>query len=128
MAAGGRLDAVRNNLWAVPEFGRFDDMIPLMDTPAKQIVFDFCASNAGISNFERAKQQYAQNGYALPAAIFWNVASRNQQQPVTMNEQGVALVSGASPRVFSMLSAGVLSPMAFMLDTLGAERYAAIVA
>lgn len=45
---------------------------------------------------------------------------------VTMNEQGVALVSGASPRVFSMVKAGNLTPMAFMLDTLNSERYAKI--
>jgi len=43
-----------------------------------------------------------------------------------MNEQGVALVSGASPRVFSMVKAGNLTPMAFMLDTLNSERYAKI--
>jgi hypothetical protein len=40
-----------------------------------------------------------------------------------MNEQGVVLGSGASPRVFSMIRSGNLSPMAFMLDTLSAERY-----
>ena len=45
-----------------------------------------------------------------------------------MNEQGVALVSGCSPRIFSMLSSGNLSPMGYMLDILGTERYAKIAA
>lgn len=45
-----------------------------------------------------------------------------------MNDAGVALVSGCSPRVFSMLKAGILSPYAFMMDVLGSERYAPIAA
>jgi hypothetical protein len=90
--------------------------------------FDYCTKGADITNFEYAKELFAQHEYSLPSLIFWNVASRNQQQPVTMNEKGVALVSGASPRVFSMISSGNLSPYAFMMDTLGAERYAKIAA
>ncbi|MCL2153921.1 MAG: DUF2828 domain-containing protein [Oscillospiraceae bacterium] len=90
--------------------------------------FDACVGGADITNFEYAKKEFARNGYTLPTVVFWNVASRNQQQPVTMNERGVVLVSGASPRVFSMISSGNLSPYAFMLDTLDAERYAKIIA
>jgi len=47
---------------------------------------------------------------------------------VTMNEKGVVLVSGANPRVFSMVASGNLSPYAFMMDTLNNERYARITA
>ncbi len=36
----------------------------------------------------------------LPKVVFWNVASRNMQSPVEMNEQGVTLVSGCNPRIF----------------------------
>ena len=74
------------------------------------------------------KWLYAKWGYRLPEVVFWNVASRNRQQPVTVNEQGVALVSGCSPRIFSMLRAGILSPYAFMMSVLGSERYAVIAA
>lgn len=88
--------------------------------------FDRCASGADVTNFNYAKSLFMQHGYKLPTVVFWNVASRNQQQPVTMNEKGVVLVSGASPRVFSMIGSGNLSPYAFMMDTLGAERYAKI--
>lgn len=88
--------------------------------------FDQCTEDADMTNFEYAKQLFEQHGYKLPTIVFWNVASRNQQQPVTMNEKGVVLVSGASPRVFSMITSGNLSPYAYMMDTLGAERYAKI--
>lgn len=43
-----------------------------------------------------------------------------------MNEQGAALISGCSPRIFRMLSAGVLTPCAFMMETLMGNRYACI--
>ncbi|MDR1766049.1 MAG: DUF2828 family protein [Lachnospiraceae bacterium] len=88
--------------------------------------FDSCARGANLTNFEYAKNLFAAHGYALPNLVFWNVASRNRQQPVTMNKKGVVLVSGASPRIFSMIGSGSLSPYAFMMDTLGAERYAKI--
>lgn len=85
--------------------------------------FDACAKNAELSNFENAKRRFAANGYRLPRVIFWNVASRNLQQPVTMNEQGVALVSGCTPRIFEMAASGELSPYRFMLDVLKSGRY-----
>ena len=81
-----------------------------------------------MTNFDWAKQEFQRYGYQLPQVVFWNVASRNQQQPVTMNAQGAALISGASARIFSMVAQGQLSPMEQMLHILGAERYAAIAA
>jgi len=90
--------------------------------------FNACVRHADVSNFEHAKAKFAKAGYQLPRVVFWNVQSRNTQQPVTMNEQGVALVSGCSPRIFSMLKSGTLSPYAFMLEVLGSERYANIAA
>lgn len=89
--------------------------------------FDQCTKGADMINFEYAKSLFRKHGYKLPTVVFWNVASRNRQQPVTMNENGVVLVSGASPRVFSMISSGKLSPYAFMMDTLNSERYAKLV-
>jgi len=90
--------------------------------------FDRCTEGADITNFEYAKKLFAEAGYRLPRVVFWNVQSRNQQQPVTQNEQGVALVSGCSPRIFSMLKSGILSPLGYMLDILSTERYARIAA
>ena len=90
--------------------------------------FDECMDNASDTNFENAKKKYAAHGYALPQIIFWNVASRNRQQPVTQNEQGVALISGATPKIFEMVAGGQLSPYAFMMEILERERYAKIVA
>lgn len=107
--------------------------VPQEDMPAKLYIisdmeFDCCVADGSLTNFEYARKLFARHGYRLPEVVFWNVASRNRQQPVRMNDAGVALVSGCSPRVFSMLKAGILSPYAFMLDVLGSERYVVIAA
>lgn len=107
--------------------------LPQKELPDKLYIisdmeFDCCTRGADNTNFQYAKNLYASHGYKLPDVVFWSVASRNAQQPLTMNEQGVALVSGSSPRIFSMLSSGTLSPYAFMLEVLGSERYAPIAA
>lgn len=44
------------------------------------------------------------------------------------NEQGVALVSGCTPRLFSMVAGGELSPYKAMMEILCSERYAPIAA
>ena len=107
--------------------------VPQKNMPAKlymisDMEFDYCTEDCSMTNFEYAKRLFEEHGYQLPEVVFWNVASRNQQQPVKVNDRGVALVSGCNPRIFSMLKAGILSPYAFMMDVLGSERYAAIVA
>ncbi len=90
--------------------------------------FDYCAGNSSLTNFEYAKNEYAKYGYKLPQIVFWNVCSRNRQQPVTMNEKGVILVSGCTPQIFSMIKDGNLNPYEYMMDVLSSERYEKIVA
>lgn len=90
--------------------------------------FNVCTHGADISNFTYAKKLYEAHGYQLPKVVFWNVQSRNEQQPVQMNDRGVALVSGASPVVFKQILPGAPTPYEQMLEILGSERYAAICA
>jgi uncharacterized protein involved in tolerance to divalent cations len=88
--------------------------------------FDYCAKGASLTNFEYVKKLFEDAGYKLPEVVFWNVASRNRQQPVTKNEQGVLLVSGCTPRLFKMMTDGKLSestPYEFMMEVLTSERY-----
>lgn len=90
--------------------------------------FDECIDNSSAINFDNAKMKYDQYNYKLPQIVFWNVASRNRQQPVKQNEKGVALISGATPRIFEMVVGGDLSPKKFMIDILEGERYEKITA
>jgi hypothetical protein len=107
--------------------------VPQEELPKKLYIisdmeFDFCAEDASSTNFEYAKKRFHEAGYVLPEIVFWNVASRNRQQPVTMNEQGVALVSGCTPRLFEMAASGTVNPYAFMLEVIDSARYAKIAA
>lgn len=93
--------------------------------------FDICAEGASKTNFEYAKKLFEDAGYKLPEVVFWNVASRKKQQPVTKNEQGVLLVSGCTPRLFSMIAEGNISadtPYKLMLEVLSNQRYEKITA
>ena len=88
--------------------------------------FNYCTRDADITNFEYAQELYSRYGYKLPQLVFWNVQSRNAQQPVSMNEQNVVLVSGCTSRLFSMAVSGNLDPYQYMLQVLNSERYAPI--
>lgn len=110
-----------------------ENNVPQNELPAKLVIisdmeFDFCVGNADATVFQNAKAKFKAAGYELPQIVFWNAASRNRQQPVSRNDRGVALVSGVTPRLFSMIAGGIVSPYAFMKDVLGSERYAKIAA
>lgn len=110
-----------------------ENHVPRAEMPAKLYIisdmeFDHCVRNSSMTNFENAKASYAAAGYKLPDLVFWNVDSRHEQQPVKENDRGVALVSGNSPRIFSMVMDGELNPYDFMLSVIDTERYAPIAA
>ncbi len=103
------------------------------DMPSRLIIisdmeFDCCADGADMTNFDKAKKKFELNGYKLPSLVFWNVNSFNRQQPVTMNEEGVTLVSGMSPQIFAMLKDDNLDPYSFMMSVISSERYERIAA
>lgn len=103
------------------------------EMPSKLVIisdmeFNCCVWNASKTVFQNAKESYKEAGYQLPEIVFWNVASRNRQQPVTMNEQGAVLISGVTPRLFEMVAGGKISPYAVMMEILTEERYAKITA
>lgn len=103
------------------------------ELPAKIIIisdmeFNMCARNADMTNFENARKMFSSYGYILPDIVFWNVSARNCHQPVSMDERGVVLVSGVTPRLFSMIAGNSVSPYALMTEILNKERYAKIAA
>jgi len=72
---------------------------------------------------ERARQSYAEKGYALPQVVFWNLrATWFQGFPVQKDDEGVAMLSGFSSELLKMfMGAKVLSPEDMMLKAI--ERY-----
>lgn len=76
------------------------------------------------TNFATAKKKYEMAGYNFPKIVFWNVSARNDQFPITEDENGVCLVSGCSPSILkSILSGKEFNPMAILNETISQERY-----
>ena len=111
----------------------FDAAVTISDTAANERVKSlseasldrsyYCAE--GVSTFEFYKKEFEAAGYELPEIVFWNVEARDTHLPVTMNEKGVKLVSGASANIFADVVSGdlkVVTPYEFMLQIL--EPYA----
>lgn len=109
------------------------NQLPQEEMPERIIIvsdmeFDCCAQNADITNFEYAKKIFEEAGYLLPKVVFWNVASRKMQIPVTQNEHGVTLVSGCTAKVFEQILTDNANPYTYMLEIIESERYEKIVA
>jgi Na+-transporting methylmalonyl-CoA/oxaloacetate decarboxylase beta subunit len=103
------------------------DEMPRMLFIISDMEFDSHYVGGNTTNFDVIKRKYAKAGYVMPTLVFWNVSSRNDQTPVTENEQGVFLVSGASAGIFkSAINAKATNPMELMLETLNDTRYDAI--
>lgn len=87
---------------------------------------EFDQADESQTNFEYIDYLYKENGYQRPNIVFWNVNGRTGNVPVTKNDQGVALVSGASPSIIKSVLSNDLSPEKVMYDTINNERYLGI--
>jgi hypothetical protein len=103
--------------------------VPQAEMPKYLLVFSdmqFDASFFGYREtaFGNVKRQFEAAGYELPKLVWWNIADRGNNTPVTYDTQGNALVSGFSPSlVKSILAAKTFTPEGVMLETLLQERY-----
>ena len=67
-------------------------------------------------------RKYTKMGYRMPKIIFWNLASRNKNNPVRFDQEGTALVSGFSPSIMTAILGGKeFTPYSIMMDAL--EKY-----
>lgn len=89
--------------------------------------FDSATSRSN-NIFGNMEKDFKEHGYEVPNIVFWNVnASGNT--PMTMNSQGVQLVSGFSPSILTqLLNADGKTPYEFMLDVIDSERYIEVTA
>ena len=74
------------------------------------------------TNYEVIREKYSKAGYEMPILVFWNVDSKQSNVPVTQNENGVILVSGASPTIFKLVMEKT-TPYDFMKNALNSDRY-----
>ena len=71
--------------------------------------------------FKTIKKKFKDAGYEMPRLVFWNADSRQNNIPMTMDEN-VQLVSGASPRLFTQVLKDY-SAYELMLEVLNDKRY-----
>lgn len=58
------------------------------------------------SSYERIKGKYADAGYEMPKLIFWNLAERATDKPITADMENTALVSGYSQGMLKVFLEG----------------------
>lgn len=86
--------------------------------------FNSCTRMPSRTVYEDIKQKYEAAGYQLPAVIFWNLNAKSGQSPVTIADNGTALVSGFSPSLIGpILTAEAVTPMSIMTTAIGSSRY-----
>lgn len=77
-----------------------------------------------MKNFEVARKKFAKYGFELPDIVYWNVMSRNNQSPVTKDENGMFMVSGCSPSILkNVFDKSVRTPQEMMEAVLNNSIY-----
>lgn len=112
----------RANNYKVPQ----EDMPKILLIVSDMEFNQACRSNT-LTNFEVAKLQYRAAGYEMPTVVFWNVASRNNNSPVTIDKTGTVLISGCSPVVLKYALGFCTSPLQMVYNVTESDRYKNIV-
>ena len=104
------------DIYKHPDFKKEDALDQIMIV--SDMEFDELAGldiDEEMSTFEYFKGEFSKIGYKMPELIFWNVASREEKVPVTMNEQGVKLISGGNKNIINIvINTKALDPFDFM--------------
>lgn len=79
------------------------------------------------ANFDVIKEKFKEKGYKMPRLVFWNVNSLQDNIPMTTNDKGVQLVSGASPYTFqSILANEFVGAYELMMIELNKDVYSCV--
>lgn len=74
---------------------------------------------------EIIEQRYNRAGYRAPHIVYWNVNGRSNY-PITVNNYGAGLISGASPSILKAVLANKLDPVEMMDSVIESERYSIV--
>lgn len=94
------------------------------DMPKMLLVLSDMQFNQGVVHgsetmLEAMKREYKKAGYDMPKVCYWNLNASYSNFPTVANENGVALVSGFSPKVLeSVLAAKDFSPASVMNEAI----------
>ena len=89
---------------------------------------DYSIKGTSVHIFEAMEKKFNSLGYDFPNIVFWNVNAYGNS-PITMNAQGVQLVSGYSPSILTqLLNNDGKTPYDFMVEVVNSERYQEVTA
>ena len=103
--------------------------VPEGDMPKTLLIIsdmEFDWSGNDTTNFEVIRAKYNEAGYKLPTLVWWNVDSRNNQVPVTIQDNGNVLLSGCSPVCLKIALGGKADIISVISSIVNQERYLAI--
>ena len=83
----------------------------------------------GATNLEAARAMFRERGLEMPGVVFWNLRhSEKDAFPISVNDNGVTMLSGPSPTLMDcLLQGGELTPMGILREmVLNNPRYASI--
>ena len=77
--------------------------------------------------FQLAKDKFESEGYQLPNVVFWNLSDTHKSFPITIDERGVAMLSGYSAQLLKVIMNDPenISPLSLM--KLITDKYEGIV-
>lgn len=76
------------------------------------------------TNFQEIERKYNDSRYRRPQIIFWNVNGKSTDFPVSVSDNGTALISGFSTSIMSAILTGSdFSPYGILRETIDAARY-----
>jgi len=91
---------------------------------AVDVIYDESIPTHDDTLFNTIRGRFIATGYKMPQIVFWNVDSRNNQFPMSMDDRGFLNVSGYSPSIFkNLVNNNIVSPHEFMMEILNSERY-----
>ena len=86
--------------------------------------FNLVNGYGSVTNFQAIENMYIKSGYIRPNIVFWNVNGSSNDFPVSVDDNGTAMISGFSTVVMKTVLEGGdnFSPYSIMRDTLDSER------
>lgn len=122
---GGTSTNLRLAMKAICDLGKKNN-VPQEEMPEVLYIFtdgefdrglvDDCESFS--STYEDTKSMFREAGYQTPVIVFWNLNGRLNHLPVQKSEIGTVLLSGYSPRMFSLAMSREFYPADVMNNAL----------
>lgn len=99
--------------------------IPESEMPTKLLIvsdmqFDACCNGSANSTI---REKYKRAGYKVPNIVFWAVKAPKGNIPVTVNNDGTALISGFNPAIIPSILGDDISPIKVLKKALMKDRY-----